>query len=338
MSKRCIIIGSGLTGLTLAKQLKPSPWCVQVLDKGFGPGGRLASRPLTHPAGTAGQCDYGAQFFRATHPQFQRWVQTMEEQQAVAVWGSAFLDSQGQQRSFSTPCYRGVPHQRWLALALAQDLTLYQQTRVDQIHWQSESWQIQASSGASFQADCLAITPPLPQTLDLLRTSSIPIAPEVQTQLAAVTYDACLTVMALLDQPSLIPPPGGLFVRDSPLQWIACNQQKGISVSTPALTIHATPEFSQDHWDSAPETVVSQLIQAAQPWIAGSVLATRYHRWKYSHPKTVVGQRAIALPCPGPLILAGDAFSLTPDPDPSLQLEQAYLSGLAAADLVRQFD
>ena len=60
--KRLIIIGSGMTGITLASNLDPEKFKIQILDKGRGVGGRMASKTI-FVDNKEFRYDYGAQFF-----------------------------------------------------------------------------------------------------------------------------------------------------------------------------------------------------------------------------------------------------------------------------------
>ena len=72
-----------------------------------------------------------------------------------------------------------------------------------------------------------------------MKAGSVEREPVMQDRLAALQYERCLAVMAVLDGPSRVPPPGGLALSEGPISWIADNQQKGVS-ATPAVTLHAT--------------------------------------------------------------------------------------------------
>ncbi len=150
----------------------------------------------------------------------------------------------------------------------------------------------------------------------------------IADNLAQVSYHQCIAVLALLDRPSKIPHPGGVTPQNNPLVWLADNHQKGIS-PVPAVTMHATPDFSATHWDETNDAIATTLFQAAQPWL-GDAQITDYqiHRWRYSLPKTCYPEPYCALP-DLPLVLAGDAF-VAP------KIEGAVLSAIAASDFILQ--
>jgi predicted NAD/FAD-dependent oxidoreductase len=192
------------------------------------------------------------------------------------------------------------------------------------LSWQDDHWQVQTQIGEIFQSDRLILTPPVPQSLTLLDNSGIALTPDIRQKLEKVAYYPCITMLALLEKPSQIPAPGGLWGSGNPLGWIASNDQKGISARGYAVTLQAGPEFSQDYWDKENEAIAQELLKAAAPWIGSTVLDYQIHRWRYSQVSVSYGEPCLKITEPGPLVFAGDGF-LAP------KIEGAVLSGLAAA-------
>ena len=329
---RVLIVGGGLSGLTTATHLVNQGIDVTVLDKGYGIGGRLASRALKAGEKSLGFFDYGMQYFRAEDETFQRFITPLLKDGVISIWQGQFQE-QAQVLDPGFIYYRGRQSNRAIAQHLAQKLNVINQTRVETLEWQDSEWSIKATNGACFQADAVIMTPPVPQTLDILADSELVLEPDLRSRLEQVTYDRCLSLMLVCDRPSLIPLPGGIQLKNSLLDWIASNHIKGISPEGYAITLLAGADFSERYWESDTEWIIDKMIEAGQPWLAegSQAIATRLHRWKYRHPKTVFGQRTLIIEQPGPLVLAGDAFCDRLVDDQSLNLEQAFLSGLDAA-------
>ncbi|NEQ95942.1 MAG: NAD(P)-binding protein [Cyanothece sp. SIO2G6] len=348
----CLIIGGGISGLVAATALQQHGITVTVVDKGFGIGGRLASRSVKTGEGARGYFDYGCQFFTAQTAQFQTWLQESESLDLVQPWSNGFVDTQGQTRDFeglagqndqSTYYYRGTTSTRSVAQHLAQNLDIRSQTRIERLVWQGEQWTAisiapspaRRANPPALHADVVILTAPVPQALALLDGSSLVIQPSQRQQLAQVEYDRCMALLVLLERESLIPAPGGLYVEDAAIQWMASNSIKGIS-SDYAVTIHATPRFSLEHWEEDREAIAHHLSIIAAPWLGSPVLAHHVHRWKYSQPTHLYPDPFAVLefaqPSPtGPLILAGDGFTSAIT---ASSVERATLSGQAAAHYV----
>ncbi|MDA0265544.1 MAG: FAD-dependent oxidoreductase [Cyanobacteria bacterium] len=324
----CLIIGGGLAGLMAAVTLQRRGLHPIVLDKGYGIGGRLASRRVRSNRGNIGLFDYGAQQFTVGTPTFQSWVDDWLQQGIVRTWSQGFADATGGFRQSDHPHYCGVVSNRAIAQHLAQTLEIHQPQQVTRLDWQGEQWVAYTESAQTFSGDVALLTPPLPQTLGLLALSHIPIPDDVAPRLQIVTYAPCIAVLALLAQESAIPAPGGLYLNGEPLQWLASNSQKGISPGGYGVTLHGGPRFSQAYWEADNAAIAAHLIAAAQPWLNAPVMAHHVHRWKYSQPLQRFGDAFTQINRPGPLFLAGDAFA--PEAAAST-LEGAALSGLAAA-------
>lgn len=320
----CTIVGGGMAGLIAGTVLQRHGVAVTILDKGRGIGGRLASRRIAHPRYGEGVCDYGMQYFTVSDPRFQVWVAEWLQPGVVTSWW--------QDPASGRTCYRGTTSSRSIAQHLATSLDVRTQTCVSGLSWESPTWQIHTANSDRFQAHNLLITAPIPQTLALLDNSAIALPVAIRQRLDRVTYQPCLAVLALLDRASSIPSPGGLRLTDSALAWLADNHHQGISPRAHAITLHATPEFSRTHWQADDTVIAEILLDRAAPWLAATVVEDRVHRWLYSQPQTFYPAAYLAIPEPGLLVLAGDAFSQTPTAEPSLHLQTAMLSGLAAAE------
>jgi len=330
-SGSCLIVGGGIAGLIAATVLKHQGVNVTVLDKGRGIGGRLATRRLTYSADIEGVFDYGAQYFTVSDAvgtlrdrEFQVWVDQWLAEGVITEWSQGFFQESGSFKSSHKPCYRGTTSNRSLAQYLAESLTVHTNTQVTQLSWQDDHWQVQTQTEEIFQGDRLILTPPVPQTLALLDHSGIVLTPEIRQKLEQVAYYPCITTLALLEKPSQIPAPGGLWGSGNPLGWIACNYQKGISARGYAVTLQAGPEFSQNYWNQDNAEIAQKLLKAADSWLGSTVLDYQIHRWRYSQVSVSYGEPCLALAEPGPLVLAGDGFITG-------KVEGAFLSGLAAA-------
>ena len=209
---------------------------------------------------------------------------------------------------------------------LAHDLEVLLEQRVVALHRAHDQWRVETNMGKVYTADAVVLTPPVPQSLALLEASEFCLSPETRSRLAAIEYERCLAVMALLDRPSRLPPPGGLAPAEGPIAWIADNQMKGIS-ALPAVTIHATHTFSLEHWDGDRQASGRLLLDAAAAWLGAGIQTFQVHGWRYSKPMRV-HEQACVIVSPSPmLVLAGDAFM-------GPEVEGAALSGWAAAEAI----
>ena len=312
-----LIIGAGLAGLSAANDLQQAGHSVLVVDKGRGLGGRLAGRRIG-----AATFDHGAQFFTARESRFKAAVEGWIKAGVAEEWYSSYP---GQPNGH--PRYRGVPTMTAVAKYLATDIHVIRTTRVDSISQQGDGWLAELNNGETVNAKAMLITSPVPQTIELLAAGKITVPTDKQARLSRIQYESCIAVMAILDGPTAIESPGAIALEDGPIAWITDNLQKGVS-KIPAVTIHASGDFSAEHLSHDRMEIGQRLIDAAGVYLGGAkVTEYQVHGWRYSKPTIVDNAPCILLSeatdLP-PLAVAGDAFA-------GPRCEGAVQSGWAAA-------
>ena len=306
------MIGAGLTGITAASLLARKKR-VLVIDKGRRIGGRLAD----HQIGEA-RFDKGGQFFTVRDDRFAQQVKLWNEKGVVKEW---YRKIDGQ--TYEIPRWRGVPNMRTLALELGREVDIYSSCRVEKIEQRSNKWNLIIDNREQINAETIILTPPVPQSFHLIENNRIPLKANVSAKLKQISYDPCLAVMALLESRSKISAPGSIIPEHDAIDWISDNQQKGIS-SVPAVTIHASAEYSAKYSYDKKSHLAKQLIEYANPWIGANVTEYQSHFWKYSKPVSTYPEPFLVAKEAPRLVLAGDAFA-------GPRIEGAFLSGWETA-------
>ena len=317
----CLIVGAGIAGLVAARSLQNRGLRVLVLDKGRGVGGRLATRSFE-----GGRFDYGAQFFTVRNPAFRSLVEEWLGAGIVAPWAEGFHLPDGKFKDTGEVHYRGVGGMRTIATHLARNLDVRSQVQVKTVSIDKTIWKVSDTNGNVFAGKCLILTPPVPQSLALLEVGNVPLEKSVRAELSRFAYNPCIAVMAVLEGPSRIPAPGGMWFSGEPIAWLADNTLKGTCLGANggcSITLHADAEFSRGHWTHATQASAF-LLQKASPWLGARVKEFQTHQWRYSQPTYIHHDPVLFVRSPAPLAFAGDAFG-------GPRVEGAALSGLAAA-------
>jgi renalase len=323
-----LVVGAGLAGLALARDLADAGWSVQLLDKSRGVGGRAATRRIQQDDMNL-QIDHGAQFFTARGDRLQQWVQQLQSQGVVAEWGAQTVRWSGGQ-------FQRVPHRHpryicpagmsALARALLQGkapLNFTPQATVTAIESLADGWAVHTQEGRQFEARQLVLNMPAPQALQVAAGSL-----ETQTRLAleAVQFAPCWAALVVLE--NLADLGWQALEADHPvLAWLALDHTRRAGVSSPVLVLHGQPAWSQTHLDQTPQLALEALLQAASEVLGQPLrpLWSQAHRWRYALPSQ---------PYPGPFLVQ-DSLAFCGDWCGGARVEAALESGWALARQLR---
>lgn len=312
--RRVIVVGAGLAGLTAARALTSRGVDVIVFDKGRGVGGRMATRRVDTPAGTA-VFDHGAQFFTARNDTFREMVSQWQHDGVVYEWCRGFGDTDGHPRFAAHGGMAG------LTKHLARGLDVRTSSLVFSVSGDDpgSGWIVTLDDGSTHSADGVILTCPIPQSYSLVANTSI----ELPSDLLMTDYERTLGVLAVLDRPSAVADPGGVQNPDDVFSWVGDNQRKGLS-PIPALTLHANPSWSLQNWDAPHDEAHAALLEAAGAYIGdAAVVDSQFKRWRFATPMKVWPDAHWSDES-GTVVLAGDAFA-------GPKVEGAVTSGLSAA-------
>jgi predicted NAD/FAD-dependent oxidoreductase len=211
---------------------------------------------------------------------------------------------------------------------IAETLDIELRCRITEMSYEHAAWQLMSDEGCTYTANTVILTPPVPQTLALLKRSENILDTHEIELLSGVTYEPCIAMMAAFDSPDFRFT-GVILPQDSPISLIVDNSVKGVSETPGALTVHANSEFSQANYDSSDEVIENSFIDELAFIVKKPPIFTRIHRWRYSRVTKGLDRSHLLLHKPAPIGFAGDAFG-TGD------IEGAVLSGISVAeDLLR---
>ena len=324
MAVDVLIVGAGLAGIMAARTLLERGRTVYVIDKGRSVGGRLATRRV----GEHGLADHGAQFFTVRTSTLQRYVDRWRALGLVYVWGTGWSDG-------SVKRTAGDGHPRYvvrggmnrLAKHLAQGIDITVDRLISSARKTSEGWMLEDGDGNTYASRGLILTPPMPETLELLTASGVHLSQEDFAELRRIRFGPCLCGIHAVNGDVDLPAPGAMQNFQSEVYWVADNQAKGISETT-IITSHANAKFSRQNWDASEADIVRALESAVQPYLkqGARIVQTQLKRWRYSVPLTTHPQESLLAKELPPLVFAGDAFGGRG------RVEGAFTSGLAAGE------
>ena len=318
---RIAVVGAGIAGLSAARALVDRGHEVSVFEQGRGPGGRVATsrlRGIEMPRGLAGSTlafDHGAQYFTARDPRFASLISQWERDRVAAKWAGRIVtfDEEGwEDIPEGTDRYVGTPGMNAIALAMADGLTITYGERVESLE-----------PFLSTQDQVIVAIP-----ADRARTL-VSHLPSLAGKIAGVTMPPSWTVMAAFEE-RVAARFDAAFVSGSALGWIARNTSKpkrDWKVDT--WVLQATTAWSGAHADDRPDDVGAFLMETFEDLIRSGLPRAFYatvHRWRHAtaDPPLAVGA-----------IHDADArITLCGDWCRGSRIEDAYLSGITAADLI----
>jgi len=322
MAVDVLIIGAGLSGLMAAHTLQDSGYSVQLIDKGRSVGGRLATRRV----GEGGLADHGAQFFTVRTDTLQGYVDKWMEDDLVYVWGTGWSDG-----SLKTTAGDGHPRyvtkggMNKLAKHLAQGLDIIVDRRITSMQLVNDMWTLTDGEGDAYNGRALLMTPPMPQSLDLIAHSNVQLDDEDLSALQKIQFGPCLCGIHEIEGDVNLPDPGAIQNFDNTVYWVADNQAKGISSLT-IVTSHASAKYSRQNWDAPEAEIIVELESAVKPHLqdGAKILNTQLKKWRYSVPLTTYPKEFLLAKGVSNLAFAGDAFGGRG------RVEGAFMSGVSA--------
>lgn len=280
-----LVIGAGLSGLTLARKLSENSSDVVLIEKSGSAGGRLSTR-----RSEAGNFDHGAQYLTNRAPGFAALLAQLADSGDVARWNPSGKDS-------THPWWVGQPGMSAIGKAMACELDISYQTRATQILKQGRKFLVHTqqadADGPVYRASRVVAAVPAPQALALLA----PIDPEFET-LLNVGMAPCWSAMLAFEHPLAGVSDLSRGQDGDVLGLIARNSSKpGRTGET--FVMHATLQWSRAHVETDRETVRSSMLEAMrrQTGLADNLpcpVLSEVHRWLYAFVDKPLNQDFLA--------------------------------------------
>jgi copper homeostasis protein len=350
MTPKVAVIGAGLAGLTAAHRLVSRGVEVTVIDKGRHGGGRMCTRNEVLPDGRTARFDLGPPLLYArlnSGPRYSSggWPSKKVKSFADEVSHELLFQDREVGRigaAGEPPNYspivglsakggmRELPFR--LLSAHGDALAYHDHTVAERLERTEDGWRIHIRSLRDqlervISAHGLILTPPVPQTLELLEQSHVTVPDEIRDTLRRITYSQCIAVYGVFTGVDPLQP-GGVWFGDGPFEWITDNHRKEVSTVPFSITALTTDDWTLAHWKETDAQILQELLPRLRVWV-GTPIDPRcvwLQRWKWAKPLTptrppCVVARDLAT------VIAGDGFAaaeLAP-------VDAAVASGAAAA-------
>lgn len=270
------IVGAGLSGLYLARQLHDAGHRVTVFEKSRGPGGRLCGRRLPE-----GQHDMGAPYLsdRREGP-WGDLLTAWESAGVLAPWSPRVARWTGHELIHlppQAPRWVGVPYHNRLAHHVASGLDIVPSFRVTTLTPSDQGWRVGSEDGTHDTAfDWVVVAVP-PVQSHAITAGYLPAPTTQMGPTFTVMLDAC--------------PEAGVDLvwgDDEVGTMVATHSKPGRPIGRGLWSLHATAAWSSRHVDAPLEWVGTQLADAFRAitgW-TGDITGVQVHRWLYASVMT----------------------------------------------------
>jgi hypothetical protein len=341
------IVGAGGAGLTAAYQLRDEPVETTIFEKSDVLTGRAATRahgPVVY--------DYGANYLKSDDDRVAELVTEefgeglIDITEPIHTFDECGAISPGRDADEHKWSYRDGLNTLGKRLAAAIDASVEHDCRVTALERADDQWLVHlesATPGTSERGpfDTVLLTPPAPQTADILRNTRW--ADDRRSQLAeaadAIPYRTICTIVAAYDQP--IDPSWYALVNtdgEHEIGWLAREECKPghVPAGQTVLVIQPAPEWSARRYDQERDSVVAEALELTAE-LLGSASAdeqsdldwtdpawTDYKGWRYALPNEGLDDNLATAGETAGLYLAGDWVA------GEARLHAALRSGLVA--------
>ncbi|WP_027016362.1 NAD(P)/FAD-dependent oxidoreductase [Comamonas composti] len=302
--QRIAVVGAGLAGIACARTLMQAGHEVEVYERLTQAGGRMRS-----VSGPHGSFDLGAQYFTVRDPRFELALQTTPE--ICRPWSASALrtvDAQGRQTGTGTSETHWVaaPYMQALPLTWADPLwdagRLHLGQRVTQVvHLPEGGWRLHtqaegrtAQTTAAFDAVVLALPAPLARQLLQTAPQALPLI-QAMTDVEMAPCWAMTLSYPMAGQAGLStlgPQWNAARSSHARASWVVRESSKPGRNQSERWTVHASPEWSQEHALDDAERVLAKMQKAF-----GEVTRIRVaphhasvHLWPHAQTLSPLGQ------------------------------------------------
>lgn len=280
MKPRIAIIGAGISGLTLARNLSAIA-DVMVFEKARGVGGRMSTR-YAEPF----YFDHGTQFFTARSKAFKRFLAPLIADGLVAKWAGKVItfqeDRSIKDRLWFEPHYVAVPNMNSLCKSLALNMPIIVGTEVAPLTSKAaDGWHLADKQGNALGVfDWVISTAPPIQTKRLFADHVC-----AENPLPDAALLGCYTLMIGFNTPWKKPWMAAK-VHASPIEWIAVNSTKpGRNHAITSIVAHSNNAWAEEHIDDDMSQAEAFLRREFESISGIDTHAADYfscHRWRYA--------------------------------------------------------
>ena len=318
MRQQVAVVGAGAAGTAAAYALRESNAEVTIFEKSGGVCGRAATR---RQEGCV--YEYGANYLTADDHRVNELVTDQLPSDGLIeidapVWtfdGDGEISEGRDDQTTRWTYERGIT-QLSKRLIDAAGATVHRTTRVETLDQTGNGWQISDTDGHEYgRFDAVLLTPPAPQSADLLGQSEWQHADRrpLRETIASVSYRTIVAGLLHYDF-ELDVPYYGLVSEDDTHEvgWVGREECKDGHVhdGESLLLVQMAPDWSIEHYRDAPVELLDHIAEATAGLLNDDRLTeptwTDHQHWRYALPDASVPEDSLDSATTHDLFFAGD--------------------------------
>jgi len=294
------IVGAGMAGLSAAREMRRRrpDLTITIYEKSRGFGGRVATRRRDGFV-----FDHGAQVIKAPDAAIEHLLTAELSTEGlrridrpVHVFHANGAIAEGDPTLNAEPSWFYAAGLNQLGKLLANGLDVHREVRITSLRREAGSarWMLFDANGAHVgTADAVLLTPPAPQTAEILAMSDFDptLRDTLVRELIHVPYRRCLALTLAYDRPIERPFYALVNVdRQHPMAWLALEHTKGAERCPPGrslLIAQMSGHFSMEQWDAPSDELAAAVIEMVSMVLGEDLTRPLWYDrqgWRYALP------------------------------------------------------
>ncbi len=279
MKKNIAIIGSGLSGITIALELKEK-FNIDIFEKSRGVGGRMSTRkesPFTF--------DHGAQFFKINTTDFMNFVSELLSKKIILPWKFKLAHFEGikliknEVIQNEDKFFVGVPNMDSILKYLSKKIDIIVNTKIEKIEKRKDGWFLYDQNNKSYgKYNWVILTLPAEQSKELI-TKKI----SFYSLIERIKMKCCFSLMVGIDEPLNLDYDAAL-IKHTDIAWLAVNNSKPCRPKKYSLLINSSYDYAAKNFSSAKDKVIKHLLNITSKLVNRKISDSAHiklHQWKY---------------------------------------------------------
>ncbi|MDF1756841.1 MAG: NAD(P)-binding protein [Legionellaceae bacterium] len=274
MSKNIAIIGAGISGAVLSKQLSQNH-CVSVFEKARGSGGRMSSHRYESYS-----FDKGAQDIQISNEDVYIIIKPALDEKIILPWKPTFMMVKEGKKIWQdieqNTIFSGSGNLNSLVKWFLEDTKVYYGNEVTQLEKKGQRWYLHTKDEKDYGPfDLVIMSQPTEQIIAL--------APEFKTIVEDVQYSSCLMLYLGLNHPLSTKLPHVIFSPDTLTRWIIQNHLKPGIKTESSLTLQSKPiSYTKD--TKSIKKLIETMIGDAEELLESTfeINYQHHHMWRYA--------------------------------------------------------